>query len=445
MTQSTFFETENEEPVQGITEIAVCGYKSIYEECQIEVRSLTILAGANSSGKSSIMQPLLLMKQTLEAPYDPGGLKLDGPNVKFTSAEQVLSKLSPEKYSNEFSVRLNIETDKFFISSFRKQPQHGLKVVKATYCIPDFNSGKTITIFPGMQQQELEKFIPEDLTKYFTLLFNKIEAKAPQWRVTNVRCFLGLQLGDSPSYSPNLEMKFSKHIRRIVHVPGLRGNPERTYNTAGVGSEFPGFFENYVASIVNSWQETKDERLIKLGQALELLGLNWKVEARQINDVQIELLVGRLSRSGSASDTVSIADVGLGVSQTLPVLVALLVAEPGQLVYLEQPEIHLHPRAQVALAQILVDSANRGVRVVLETHSELLLLGVQSLVAEGKILPGLVKLHWFKRRDDGVTEVSSADLDETGAFGEWPEDLGDVSLHLENRYLDAAEAVLWKR
>jgi ABC-type phosphate transport system ATPase subunit len=87
MTQSTFFETENKEPVQGITEIAVCGYKSIYEECQIEVRSLTILAGANSSGKSSIMQPLLLMKQTLEGPYDPGGLKLDGPNVKFTSAD----------------------------------------------------------------------------------------------------------------------------------------------------------------------------------------------------------------------------------------------------------------------------------------------------------------------------------------------------------------------
>ncbi|WP_293229598.1 DUF3696 domain-containing protein [Microcoleus sp. PH2017_05_CCC_O_A] len=78
-------------------------------------------------------------------------------------------------------------------------------------------------------------------------------------------------------------------------------------------------------------------------------------------------------------------------------------------------------------------------------RSPWLLLAVQSLVAEGKILPDLVKLHWFKRRDDGVTEVSSADLDETGAFGEWPEDFGDVSLHLENRYLKAAEAVLWKR
>jgi predicted ATPase len=444
MTQSTFFETENEEPVQGITEIAVCGYKSIYEECQIEVRSLTILAGANSSGKSSIMQPLLLMKQTLEAPYDPGGLKLDGPNVKFTSAEQVLSKLSSEKYSDEFSVRLNIDTDNFLINLFRRQPKHGIKVVRSTYCIP-YEGGEIITIFPGMQHQDLVKIIPDYLAEDYTLLLDNIEGKPPLWSVSNVRCFLDLQLGDSQFDSSYFAINFPQHIRRIVHVPGLRGNPERTYNTAGVGSEFPGLFENYVASIVNYWQETKDERLIKLGQALEFLGLNWKIEARQINDVQIELLVGRLSRSGSASDTVSIADVGLGVSQTLPVLVALLVAEPGQLVYLEQPEIHLHPRAQVALAQILVDAANRGVRVVLETHSELLLLAVQSLVAEGKILPDLVKLHWFKRRDDGVTEVSSADLDETGAFGDWPEDLGDVSLHLENRYLDAAEAVLWKR
>ncbi|MGA9382781.1 MAG: DUF3696 domain-containing protein, partial [Phormidium sp.] len=67
---------------------------------------------------------------------------------------------------------------------------------------------------------------------------------------------------------------------------------------------------------------------------------------------------------------------------------------------------------------------------------------VQSLVAEGKLSPELVKLHWFKRREDGVTEVSSTDLDATGAFGDWPEDFSDVSLKLESRYLDAAEARL---
>ena len=139
----------------------------------------------------------------------------------------------------------------------------------------------------------------------------------------------------------------------------------------------------------------------------------------------------------------SIADVGLGVSQSLPVLVALQVAEPEQLVYLEHPELHLHPRAQFAMAQILANAANHGVRVVVETHSSLLLLGVQALVAEGKLAPEQVKLHWFKRDSSGNTKVSSADLDETGAFGDWPEDFADVALEAESRYLDAAEA--WGR
>jgi AAA15 family ATPase/GTPase len=86
---------------QGITEISVQGFKSLSEESRIEIRPLTILAGANSSGKSSIMQPLLLMKQTLEAVYDPGTLLINGPNVKFTSGDQLFSKMIS---SNDFFV-----------------------------------------------------------------------------------------------------------------------------------------------------------------------------------------------------------------------------------------------------------------------------------------------------------------------------------------------------
>jgi len=76
MSQSNSEQSQNQESAKGITRISVSGYKSLYEECSIEVRPLTILSGANSSGKSSIMQPLLLMKQTLEATYDPGSLLL---------------------------------------------------------------------------------------------------------------------------------------------------------------------------------------------------------------------------------------------------------------------------------------------------------------------------------------------------------------------------------
>ena len=138
---------------------------------------------------------------------------------------------------------------------------------------------------------------------------------------------------------------------------------------------------------------------------------------------------------------VNITDVGFGVSQVLPVLVALIVAEPGQLVYLEQPELHLHPHAQVALSQVLADAAKRGVRVVAETHSSLLLLAAQTLVAEGDLPSELVKLHWFTRSEDGVTEVASADLDEVGAYGKWSEDFADVSLNAQSRFLDAVDNV----
>src|SRR5437764_14409677 len=83
--------SQSEQNTEGITRITVSGFKSINQEQVIEVRPLTLLAGANSSGKSSMMQPLLLLKQTLEASYDPGPLLLDGPNLRFRSAVEFLA------------------------------------------------------------------------------------------------------------------------------------------------------------------------------------------------------------------------------------------------------------------------------------------------------------------------------------------------------------------
>ena len=234
--------------------------------------------------------------------------------------------------------------------------------------------------------------------------------------------------------------RYDPLIRSIIHVPGLRGNPERVYKTTATGPDFPGTFENYVASVVARWQAGNDARLNQLEEMLIALGLTGKIATKAVDYTQIELRVGRLPQPKSAGDLVNIADVGFGVSQVLPVLVALLIAEPEQLVYLEQPELHLHPKAQYALAKILAETARRGVRLVVETHSALLLLMVQTLVAEGNLDPELVKLHWFSRSDEnGMTSIQSADLDENGAFGDWAEDFGDIELMAEGAYLDAVE------
>ena len=64
------------------------------------------------------------------------------------------------------------------------------------------------------------------------------------------------------------------------------------------------------------------------------------------------------------------------------------------------------------------------------------------MVAEGKLPPDLVKLHWFQQQEDGSTQITSTDLDQTGAFGDWPEGFAAVALDSESRYLDAAQARL---
>lgn len=432
---------------QGITGIAVSGFKSLCEMCHIEVRPLTILAGANSSGKSSIMQPLLLLKQTLEAPYDPGALLLDGPNVQFTEAEQFQSKLLGEGAGRDLVVQLEVHGTSRLTETFRITKRQHRQEINLIEMVFDSQAEKVV-MRPDMAPEEIGPLIPE-LFEDMRAELEKAGGTRLQWHIARTRCFLGFSLSeegydviseDFPFISPGLE--FREHVRRIIHVPGLRGNPERTYRTTTVtGPIFHGQFQNYAASVIYDWQSRKPGQLKKLNTTLSDLGLTWSVTTKPVDDTQVELRVGRLLRSavGGARDVVSIADVGFGVSQVLPVIVALLVAEPGQLVYLEQPELHLHPRAQFALAQTLVDAAKRGVRVVVETHSALLLLGIQSLVAEGEISLQKVKLHWFSRGENGVTDITSADLDEAGAFGDWPTDFDTIELDAQDRYLSAAE------
>ncbi len=432
-----------QEAPQGITKITVGGYKSIAQEQSIEIRPLTILAGANSSGKSSIMQPLLLLKQTLEASYEPETLLLDGRNINVTSAEQILSKIGDERFG-VFSIGIEINSDVILTTSYTGR---GLRLDQMSLRDED---GLT-TYRLNMPSDEI-RHENEDLLRLYLHPSRLGSDVVFEYQVSHDRCFFQVDTivkRDDGSVLTKFESMPAEdveiHLLESIHLPGLRGGPVRVYPATAVGPVYPGVFDDYTASVVAHWRTSEDiDRLSLLQNQLFLLGLTGMVAADFVTDTQLVVKVGRTLQS-DLTDMVSIADVGIGVSQTLPILVALLAAKPGQLVYLEQPEVHLHPRAQTAMAQVLADAAMRGVRVVAETHSSLLLLGVQTLVAEGKLPPELVKLHWFTRGDDGATTIRSADLDEGGAFGDWPEDFGDVSLDAQDRFLDAAERHLLKR
>jgi hypothetical protein len=447
-----------------ITEISVSGYKSIRTETKIELRPLTLLAGANSSGKSSIIQPLLMLKQTLDVGFDPGALSISGANVKFTSAPQFLALTGPNDTAR-FSVGVSFGSGASVSLGFAYRRKRGVLVDVMAYK----EQGREVVLTPEMDPDVVRDTIPRDVAElqessllgFFSEMMNRdgnpqgwrVE---PRWEVMRERCFLlpgikpvmirpdGLkwQPPTARSWTPPIVELLEEKLRGLIHLPGLRGNPERAYPVTGLGQSFPGVFQDYAASVMLHWQADRERDKLKLVEAhLAALGLTRQVLARLSNDTQVQLRVKR-SKVQADRNWVNVADVGLGVSQTLPVVVALVAASRGQVVFVEQPEIHLHPRAQLALAQVFAEAVRRGVRVIVETHSTLLLLGIQTLVARGELPASDVKLHWFQNNDSGDTIVSSGDLSRAGAFGDWPQDFADVTLGAESRFLDAAEGEL---
>lgn len=425
----------------GINRISVRGFKSLSHESTIELRPLTLLAGTNSSGKSSIMQPILLMKQTLASSYDPGALLLNGSHVRFTSVEQMLSRTGTNEVSDVFSVEMGTEVVDIKVTyQAKKKPGIQIESMEVTRSSP--GETHTSAIREGMSKAEVAELFKN--SSYAKMMGERFDFS--HWEISRTACFLEIDvyLSNEPE-SPRFGFSVApliREINRLIHLPGLRGNPERTYTTTAVDDLHKmcrGTFETYTASIVNHWQEANDaDKLLALGESMKHLGLADRVKTKQINDMEVEVFVNR-TMNASEEDWVSIADVGLGVSQTLPVAVALLFANPGQIVYIEQPEIHLHPRAQYNMAKLVADAATRGVKVVVETHSSLLLRGIQTLVAKEELDHNLVALHWFTRNSKGETQINSTDLNEIGAFGDWPEDFAEVELAAEMRYLDAVE------
>ena len=120
---------------------------------------------------------------------------------------------------------------------------------------------------------------------------------------------------------------------------------------------------------------------------------------------------------------VDLTSVGVGVSQILPVIVLCLLAEPGDLVILEQPELHLHPALQQRLGQFLLECTNSGRQLIVETHSEHLVNRVRLAVAEGSDwAEGLVGLL-FAEQKRGITRFKSSSINRFGVTeDEWPID-----------------------
>lgn len=397
-----------------IRRVCVQGFKSIADKADVELRPLTILAGANSSGKSAILQPLLLLKQTVESGVDVSPLRLDGPYLKAPTLNELVTRRGTTSRAQE--MRFGFE----------------------------YGPGEDARIFEAVLRSGRDG-------DAMTVAENRYDDRGAITRKGNVRVSRAFLIPELTGNGGNFDrtMRYSLRadelsaaVASVVYVPAIR-------NSLGSGQldlvhppYVPECFDRFVTQQLFKWQEGEKDSIQAIKNGLAQLQLTRALKIVRLSDSEFETRVGRTLRAGER-DLVRLADVGTGVGQVLPVLTALQFAETqklGQLVYIDQPELHLHPRAQDELASIVVRAVQRGVRIVCETHSSLLLLGVLRSVAQGEIGAADVALHWAMRDPrSGNTTIDTADLSAAGQYADWPVDFDDVELSAQQRYLDAVE------
>ncbi len=200
-------------------------------------------------------------------------------------------------------------------------------------------------------------------------------------------------------------------LNGIEYVAAMRQPPERTYVNTGVaganvgadGSNWPG-----ILAIESGRRSSRGRRLQNW---IRQSGLAADIEVAWLTDRHYEILVTHpVSR-----ERANVADVGQGTSQVLPVIVGGSRLDPGSVFIVEEPEIHLHPRAQAALGDFFVDLALDRVQSLVETHSEYLILRVQQRIACGDISADDV-VFYYVSSGSGGKQIQSLHLDSNAAF-----------------------------
>ena len=220
---------------------------------------------------------------------------------------------------------------------------------------------------------------------------------------------------------------------RMIPVAPLRSKPKRTYDpvrdsTSPDGEHVPMLMMRLDRTDKPYWASLHDE-LVRFGRESGLFSnIKVKRHGRQMSDpFQLQVKV----RTGPHAN---IMDVGYGISQSLPILVDLMHEEQSVFL-LQQPEVHLHPRGQAALASLFIESCKkRGNRFLVETHSDYIVDRVRILVRKGVLEASDVSVLYFEPKGNAVT-IHNMTLDQDGNLEDAPEGYRDFFLKETDRLL----------
>ncbi len=405
------------------TSLKLKNFKAWRESGEMSLAPVTLLLGSNSTGKSSLIQSLLLLKQTVTSPDRTIHLNLGGDEVNdyfnFGHFNDVLTKgASPRHFEISFG---------FGQPGFRRRNSGfiGQGAFSTTYAMN--SSGAAVTQECCMEDaKQSYRAVRKDKGAYSIYVGNegqprgKSRAYAPERSIAlpaEAIQMLGLEGGNAQ----DLSLAIRRELEKIVYLGPLRRKPERDYvwnktRPGDLGVDGYGSINALFSSAFIRGKDNGDDIIAGVSKYLSRMGVAERLEVRQLgHSTRYEIVV---HRDGVEAN---LRDVGIGISQVLPVLTLAFYAPIGSTILLEEPEIHLHPLAQSVLAELFVEiSQERKVQFIVETHSEHLFRRLQTLLAKGKVTPKNCAMY-FVERDGADAKLRTLIANEYGAINNWPE------------------------
>jgi len=353
-----------------------------FELLRLPLAPLTLLSGTNASGKSSVLQALALLRQTMDENEWSTRLMLNGSIADLGRVTDVVDKVTGRD-----SLSIGLSDDgtscQWTFTGDRRDMSMRVSIVTITDQVMD-------------NPTTLHRLLPPDTND---------AAQALARKVKNLTYITAEREGPREIYP--LE---DQHIAGVVGPQGknavsvfYRSRDERVQEALRLTEFVPTLLHQVNARL---------DRFFP-GCAVDVQ------EALNANAITLGVL--------TSADTGFLRPVhcGFGITQILPIIVAALSIPKGDLLLIENPEVHLHPAGQALMGRFLAEVANSGIQVIVETHSDHILNGIRRAVKSGNIPAEDVALHFFRARVPDAPQVLTPALDSTGNIDVWPDGFFD--------------------
>lgn len=436
-----------------LTSLRIQGFKSWADTGEIRLAPITGLFGTNSSGKTSILQLLLMLKQTVDSTDRAQVLNLgdDRSLVDLGTFPDIIHGRN-SRGTLEWSIGWN--------------PPEPVRVANPEYLTRTlftaralgFNARVRALDDNGSSRPVVEQFAyttASDDRQFAERQFGmkRRQQAADRYDLTADGFALRRAVGRPSALPPpvkcygfpdhvyaayqntgflaDLQLAFEELFSRVYYLGPLRDYPRRQYTWAGgqpsdVGRRGERAIDALLAS--RDRGEPVKRGRGKRRRPLDWIVADWLAKLGLIHSFHVEpireggnLYEVRVKKTAAATEAL-ITDVGFGVSQILPVLVLCYYVPEGSTILLEQPEIHLHPTVQAGLADVLIDAAvTRNVQIIVESHSEHFMSRLQRRIADEQIKASDVALY-FCDLPGSASHVTPLEMDIFGEISNWPDD-----------------------